>query len=554
MEQLKLSGFISRFLYAGLLLLAGICINSCVDDKFDLDPNKISHEIVYDPRVALTIGSTTFLMDSILNHLDTAAYINYTHDGLMYIDYSKDLQSFKGEDKIPIPGDANTMPMTLYNAIFGTPTFPGSGEVVFNITALLPITFLPGHTIDSINLKNMLLNVSVNSYFNQPGSIIITFLGLVKNNKYMADTFQLPASNETISKNGQGYMMKFDSAVPGISYLPFNIRYKLTGTPNSIINPLDSVLISFAASDLKYNVLYGYVGQGNLMDITDTLDLGFLNNELIKNIKWADPQMIVTMKNSYVVMPVQLINDRMDVVSKVSPTLTHITFDNSIDPANPVNPKTLKYPTQISGIALDTVKYDNSNTVPKLFDAIQNSAEYLVFRYRAESNPGGVKRQNIVIDSSSIDVKVKVHLPIYFSSSGFGTTDTMDFDLGSSLGDKDTIDAMIFRINSESTMPVDMNMQIIFADADFDTLTKTETIKIVAAGQVDNSGKVTSPSKYSSDIKFNKTQLDKMKSTKKILIHVYLNTADSKSVKFYIDSSLKLTFGCYFHGRIQRYL
>jgi len=120
--------------------------------------------------------------------------------------------------------------------------------------------------------------------------------------------------------------------------------------------------------------------------------------------------------------------------------------------------------------------------------------------------------------------------------------------LGSSLGDKDTIDAMIFRIKSENGMPVDMKLQIIFADANFNTLTQTDSIKIVAAGKVDSS--VVS---YS-DIKFLKTQLNQLKNTKKLLIKVYLNTANNGPSRFYIDSSLKLTFGCYFHAKIQRYL
>jgi len=77
-------------------------------------------------------------------------------------------------------------------------------------------------------------------------------------------------------------------------------------------------------------------------------------------------------------------------------------------------------------------------------------------------------------DTSQVDPNLRLYLPIWFKAGNFGTVDTIKSPFSDLLNqngkNKNSIESMLFRIISENTLPVDINLQIIFADSIYNRL------------------------------------------------------------------------------------
>jgi hypothetical protein len=242
----------------------------------------------------------------------------------------------------------------------------------------------------------------------------------------------------------------------------------------------------------------------------------------------------------------------------MSTNFQNITINSS------VNPVDLAYPDNIGNIVNDSIVYSRSNT--SLFDALQQKPDYITFHFDAYSNPShNTSIENIVVDTSSLKIKAEFYLPIWFKSDGFGTKDTMDFDMEKTAGKSlDSIEYMLFRVVSENGMPVSMNLQIYFAELNHDTLNildslyKTKEAEILVGGVIGSDGKVISPTPNIQDAVFNSDQLKAIKHTKKLLIKLSLKTSNNPydpdgCVKFYSSYQFKLSLAFKFQAKFRGY-
>lgn len=530
-----------------LLVVGGLSFYSCFDDKFDL--HKISTAYQADPRLAITIGTAVFNIDSILTHLDSTLSIRQTDSGLIYVVYEKNIQFYKGEDKflVPTQNSWNTSLPSL------PANFPPGGTISITVdTFHIPVSFGSDQIIDSINIKKLLLSTNVHSTYNHPSTLTFTFPSLVKNNAPFTQVYNILAGNYTNSQQSDaaGYFLKFTNASAGVSYLNVKVDFTMTGTAGSPVDP-GTLDMGITVDSLKYHALYGYAGYRNLLNVTDSINIPILDQNLITNVQWANPSLKLLVKNSYVVLPIRF------NVSNMATDAMNITIDPSI------NPKDLNYPSNLGSVVNDSIVYTKSNT--NMFQAFEQKAKYIKFHCDAWSNPlKNTSIENIIVDTSSLKINAQFYLPIWFRSGGFGTTDTMSFDLQKSLGNGlDSIQYMLFRIVSENGMPVDMKLQILFVDESYKVLTtmyKTDSM-ILIGGVLDQDGRVISPTRKVMDATFNANELKAMKNTKKLLIKLFLNSAqwnknnanNSPYVKFYSDYTFKLSFAFKFQGKFRGY-
>jgi hypothetical protein len=533
-----------------IILLAGTSFYSCFDDKYDF--NRISPGYTLNPKLAITIGSTVLTIDSILSHMDSSQYIHTTDSGLIYVVYDKNLQFYRGEDKFDIPAQ-NNLNVTLPPMAIGI--FPGSGTITIAIdTFHIPVTFGTDQIIDSIDIKQLLLNTTVNNTYNHPSNLTFTFPTITRNKLPFQQTFGLLGnSSQTRSDDAAGYMLKFSSVAPGRSYIDMQVSYTMYGTAGSAVGP-GTFSMSLNIDSLKYHALFGYAGYKNLLNFDDTLDLSFLNNYITNKIDWKNPQVTVSISNSYIIMPIRFTASDLVVYSKID----NKTYNVTVDP----NPVDLKYPSRLGDAMKDSITYEKIKN-KNLFDAIESVPEYLSFHFDAYSNPDHIiSHENIIVDTSTIRIKVHFYLPIWFRSGGFGTTDTMDFDLQDIAGDAlDSIQEMLLRIVAENGLPVDMKLQVYFTDSSFrilDSLYHTSNTKILLGGVLGTNDRVISPTRKVIDASFNEHQLRNIKNTKKLLIKIFLNTAEWNStngryVKFYSDYKFKLSFAVKFKAKFAGY-
>jgi hypothetical protein len=538
----------------GLITGISFIFNSCIDNEYDL--SRMAEGMVYDPNLAISIGTVNFNIDKFLSDLDSTQSVKKDDKGFLYIIYEKDVPSFRGEDKVVMPGQA---PIVIPSAVFASPNFDSNGEASQTSSKDMPINFGADQQIDSMIVKYMTLQLTGNSTFPHNGKLIITFTGMVKNGIAFSDTFNIPANSSNLNIKTQnkasGYHINFSSSTMGSSKMPMDVKFVLNGTPGTPIGTgnLDVNLQLGNAGEMKYFALFGYIGQTDVINATDSLNIEFLNRNLAKNIEWADPKLTLLLNNSYGV-PVRLTTSNMSVYSEQYNQTLPITFDASI------NPKDLLFPTKADESVEDSIIYTKQNST--LFTALEYAPKILNYKIVAHTNTNGYDPavKNVMVDTSIIRTKLQFHLPMWFRSSGFEQVDTLAFNaFGDNKDNKNSLNAMLFRIISDNGMPIDMDLQITFVDKDFvplETIFKTSDHSIVKSAVLGSDDKVSASTRSYRDIVFDASQLKAIEKTKNLLVKVSFKTGEytpsnGRYVKFYDSYNLKLSFACQFQLKIK---
>jgi hypothetical protein len=537
-------------IFSALLFISIFSVLSCIDKEYDYQ--KMKNDIEINPDLALTIGSVTVELDSLIKNYKANANIEENPDGSMIIIFEKDLQSFTGEQKLALPSQTSVSILP-----FGFPaTIGSSGKESSEQTVNVPITFLSDQQITKLLAKTFSINLTGNSSYPFAQELSITFTDMKKSGTSYVE--QIPFSSNEKNKNyvtadktkGADYLITFTTVGTGSSTIPVKVKLTLTGTPGAVI-PLTSRLdVTFKINELTYRKMYGYIGESELLNTIDTMDVSFFSHEMSKNIKWKDPQIKIYCGNSYSV-PVYFDLKKLETITPGKPA-------DDAYPTTTIFPKLIDYPSEAKGTGYVTdtsIIMSYTNGYKKLFDNIQNlSPQSIVFHVSATPNlkpEDRVKRDNMFWDTSTVTNKLVFRLPIWFRSGGFGQSDTMDFDMFSndpSSSNTTEIEKMDLRVSSSSDMPFDMKLQISFCNAKYDTLSSISAY-IIKAGKIGDDGFVESPSDTTAIIRFEGAQKDSLISTKKMIYKLTMETPnfdinkDYPNVKPRTGNKIKLTFG-----------
>lgn len=545
-----------------LLGLFTVLLYACVEKEYDF--NRLSTEIVYDPKFAFTIGTLTIDLGSLLEGYTNSGNINIAEDKTITVAIGTNFTATAAVENLSLPPQSQII---IPGFVF-PPTMPASGEVSRDTTINIPISFFENAEIDSLLMKIFRYTLSGTSTYSPAFTqeLTISLLDMRQGNVVYVENFPVtPTMNLTNQNNAAGYMLKFRNITSGAAETRLYVRLTLRGTPGTPINPASSLNLSMQINELNYNLLYGYIGQPYILDIQDTLYLDFLGREMAKNIEWKNPSFTLYTTNSYVT-PTDFFVESMRV----------ITFDDRVILTNPdntktQNPKDIAYPTQIGLIAKDSVVCDKVGYSAFYRALEQEAPKYIVLQLKSKANPHGKTVTNILSDTSNLRTRGVLRLPMSFRSSGFSQTDTMDFDLtGLATGGSDSsssntsvsLKSMLFRIVSSNTMPIDMQLQAYFVDENYqvlDSLYKDQPNDfIIKSGTIDaNTGRINTPKLWKKDVIFNEQQLKSIENTKHVIFRLTSITTDYANTKpfvtFFSDSKLSLTFAVQFHPSVHVY-
>ncbi len=527
--------------------------SGCVEKEFDM--NKLSTEIVYDPTLAFTIGTLDITIESLLKRYTDSSHININPEKKVNLIIETNLYSYDAQEGLPFPPQSNII---IPGFVFPS-TIPGSGTVSKDTIINIPINFFSDAEIDSLLIKSLryaLVGSSTYSpSFNQ--ELTISFLDMRKNSMVYLESFPMgPSVNVSNQNTATDYKLHFSNIIPGSATTRLYVKLTLSGTPGSPINPASVLNINMQINDLSYKHIYGYIGQPYLMDIEDTFKLDFLGRELAKNIEWKDPQISLFTTNSFIV-PSNFFVESMRVVS-----YDGIVKDVSPDNSKIQNPTDIAYPTQIGKIAKDSVICTKTGYY-KLYSSLENDApKYLIVKLKSKANPYVKTKSNILCDTSRIQSKIQLKLSMNLRSSGFGQTDTMEFDMSKLAGKEENNDSesnvnikmktMLFRIVTSNQLPIDMQLQVYFCDENFQKLDslyrgQPEENFIIKSGTIDpNTGRVNVPKLWKKDLILDENQLKKLENTKYIIYKTTIITTDYVNdkpfVTFFSDAKLTISF------------
>ncbi len=463
--------------------------------------------------------------------------------GLLTLIYETEILSLKAGDYIQIPEQEGSFSRNDLEIIVA----PG---IDFTIPFYDTLDFTPpvtGQRLDSIQLKKAVIDLEYISGINHNCAVTFRFPTATKNGQAFECQFDntytgsLPVTG-TIHLDFTGYTLKLITGPGGIQQLPLNFEVKVFGDNNPNLSPYTFTL-NAKISQIRFNGIFGYLGQYEY-PLNDSVVLGIFSNNLSGSIQFEDLKLKLTTDNS-IGMPMELdIQEITALSTKNAPYSVDIT-DNPLFP----NPVSFLSPGihQVGQSVQSTTLFTTGNC--NLNQALNIAPQKIIFRLNGRSNPAGNPAdENFVMDTSRFRVTARVELPFYGSITDFALTDTLNFDFE----DIEELEAFSFIIVSRNRFPLNIDLQVLFADENgslLDSLIYDSQFTLLQAAPVGgppNYRVIDDPPvpafTYQPPV-LTRQRLESLGKTKKMIIRALLNTSNSGLIKIYSDYNLDVRLG-----------
>ena len=156
-------------------------------------------------------------------------------------------------------------------------------------------------------------------------------------------------------------------------------------------------------------------------------------------------------------------------------------------------------------------------------------------------NPNGFQGFNDhITTSSAIDLGFAADIPMTFTAKNFSYVDTLDN--GSTLQGLQDFDLLELKIKTINGFPLGGSLDLIFTDAQFNSIDSLMDVTLLESAVVDNQGTITSSTENMTTFLMEAEMLDKLNAQKceHILIRTNFNTYDEGNVPVSIYTSCEL--------------
>lgn len=520
------------------ILVAGV---SCKKENIDLD--KISNTVSWNPKVAVPIGYGNFTVKDFYEaEDDTLGLIKEYPDNMLYLAYRTQLLSKVAEQIILIPNQS--IQETIQASDAGFPVFGASNSISYTRNSSYSFAFVNSEEIDSMYIKSGTLLINLSSTFNNTGTVRITLQSLKRNGIPLQIDINIGTTSSTydVQTDLTGYKLYFPKTTADPNAIPLKYEVTLNKSGTSVATT-DRITINTQIQQFKFKRIFGYMSTYNFINFSDKMEMDIFNVDKMAIIDFNDPRVNIFIKNSCGV-PFQF---------SITNTRTYNEPSNSYFPVNLTpNTKMVRFPTynEIGQPKYDTLSYNNTTSNFKA--ALQTSPKYLYYTVGALSNPPALgKPKNFLEDTSKIGVDIEIELPLNLRSKRLAFVDTMDFDLSDIVDDYSILKKLILHNKFENGLPFDLSYQLFLTDENFvvvDSVFKADQQPLLPSGIVGSEGKVTTLSNKDLQIEFTGNRILNFKRVKKAIYKLTLNTYNNNGqtypyVKFYSTDRLKVWFG-----------
>jgi hypothetical protein len=466
-------------------------------DEYDFSKLDDEIEITAGLLTPIAYGSLTF--EDIISEFDSSSFITSDADGLLMITYEDSLISFIADDILEIP--SQDFIEFFIQSDFTIPPGFGTGDTIkLTRTKKFPFSFSQGEQLDSMILDEGDMIFDITSQFQHEGEIVITCPNIRLNNIPFEQTIVIDDASGNFSYNTpfnlDGYTIYLnDSVGTDEKFIPVDFYVELVNS-GAGISPTDSINITATLDNMDFDVIFGYIGDYELLSEPGEVDLGFFENTLEGYIRFEEPQINFNITNSFGV-PAAVEISRFTGFKSATDSI-EMEFEAGFSPFG------YAYPTLNDYINADIYKdttisihKDNSN----VSDFLAFLPSNLKYNISAQSNPDlpgfNVDSSNFISDDSRIDVDFEFVLPLYFAADSFALEDTIDLDLTDIEEDADFIERVNIALEVFNGLPLDIDFQLYFLDENYDpvdTLFSDDDRPVISAGQVDPAtGEVIAP-------------------------------------------------------------
>ncbi|MFO7940410.1 MAG: hypothetical protein R6U66_11755 [Bacteroidales bacterium] len=519
------------YLALGVLLISSL-LTACMQEEFEFD--KLSDEMEFEVGAFAPVAKGSLSLDDLISEVDSTGVLTADEEGLIYLSYQDSLASFMATDIIDIP-DQQFDEVVVESDADVPPYVDWGDSIVVERTKSLTWMYSQNERIDSIELYAGSFRFEVSSSFNHTGYVELYSSSVTKEGEPYREKIQISSESGTFSDiqvfDLSGYTFSLDTETStGDSELNLEFRVVLYNSGNGISSG-DRIDIATDFTNLEFESIYGYVGNYQLAGESGEFEIDFFDNSLEGDIFFEAPEVNFHIGNGYGV-PVEVSIDQFEG-RKEDAAPTNLVFDAG------VNPFSVAYPdkSQEGEIVKDTISLNRSNT--SISDFLNYKPEVIAYQVSAASNPeNDPEVYNFAHRDSRLDVDVEFVLPLWFSASNFSLQDTIDMDL-TDIDNYESIDELGFRLAVENELPAQVQMQVIFLDANYqplDQLFLSGEEVIIPASEVDANGTVIARTNKATEVALSKTRLEGIENTVYAAIVARLATSDyapENRVKFY---------------------
>jgi len=515
------------------LTVFGMMFQSCIK-KEDFDFNKITLSNWTPNGAAPLIHSKLSLHDI----LSVNQLFQEDANHFLSLVYRHTVFSKRTDELITIPDQSintNIPP-------FSIPGFIGDSAVIPPYSSSFTFSSTNGERFDSIFIKSGILNFSINGDINHTAKINVSIPGAMKNGQVFQKVINYDYSGGSLpvivddNFDLSGYTLTFGAG----NNITVIYSFTVYGGGYSNNSPYN-ISMGESITGIEFFKIFGYFGQINLPFNQDSVMLDIFKNNISGSIMLADPKLNIYVNNA-LGMPLAFTIDTLNAYSSVNPPYMLA-----------INPIGLPYPWQIvaptftqMGQSIETLfTLDKTNSNIDL--ALNMAPQYFYCSANALTNPlGNPLAQNFAIDTSKIRLDIEAELPLSGSAWNFILQDTIDFDMGK---DVDKLEWVLFKINTTNGFPIDVNMQLYFADSlgnKLDSLL-TPMEQVICSGIVGPAPdyRVTIPTHKYTFARLNENKLEHLGNTKKLILCARLATANASTsiIKLYSDSDIDVKIG-----------
>lgn len=524
---MKKLGFSGIVVFAVLAWLGTSCGNEFTGEyNFDVE---------YTPGFQGPIGYGSLSLEDMLNRFDNTGLISSDSTDLIYFSYAGDLNKISAEQWLTIPSQEFKQLLLSSPTDLPAPLFALLVNDPISISDDYEFAFDHGERIDSVQLAQGSLEIHVQSSIRHTATIYLSSSNIYKGNgDTLNETIQISDASGTFTQDYNipldGGKILIDNSDPDTSFMPLNFTLVVNQTPGEGINSDEEVNIQLNIGQMVIKGVYGFVGNQDIVLVQDQeLDIGLFQGLFEGNVTFANPRMNMNVHSSFG-LPIGFIFDNVTMTFSDGSTQDFLIDDDYFLVDGPDLSNLGQ--TVTSTISLNR---DNSN-IEQLFTTDLTKMTYSV---RLLTNPDSLAHDNYFLDTSGISVDYDFSLPMNLTVEGLVLQDTIDFDLVSDSTDL-TIEDLQIHITTDNGMPVEVGLQVYFADENYtilDSLYADGETKILESGDLDQNKRVIAPAHTESVIDLDQDKIDKILDAKFAFIKGTVETsqAGTENVRFYTD-------------------
>lgn len=516
-----------------LLLIVFAVFTSCFKEDF-----KNIHLPDYEPTIAFPIGSAKLTLSDILDRAGELDFLHQGEDGSLTVYHRSTLLSEYAGDLITFDRQESDFTASIIFPV----NLPVGDSLVISYLYSQKFSNSYDDVVDSIRFRNGNFTIDVESMMDRDAMLIITSPFITRNNIPFRRVIPLTYTGtlpviSSVYIDLDGYSFIFDHA-GNQNNLNFYLDVHIYGDNNPDPGPFD-ISIKFAQDSLKYRALFGLIKTRSMAILNDAINIELFKNGLGGNFRINDPRIGIFFRNSFGI-PISIEVNPLKGLSDVNPPY-EVNLTGLPVPFMLNSPDLTQVGQKVNSSII--LNKDNSN----LADFINLLPQRVEYGVEGIINPTGSVPGNFVLDTSNFEVEVEIEIPLEGYANGFTIQDTIEFDFEEDL---DMFEWILFRVNAESTFPVEAAIQVTFLDSLYnpvDSLFDSYTVIVPGAlpGPPPDYRSLT-PAFRTYDIKATAEKLRKLNDDVRYLFltgRINTSGGGNQVVKIYSDNYLKMTVG-----------